>query len=128
MVRMGAHQAHLEEEVELLVSERLHREATHDRGRGVEAGPARSLVFCAAAIWQAFEHNGLIVGGTVCGCIGGPMWPQAVVSHAHDVDAMPGLQRGQDGLLKAASCVLLAGVNKCESGNHLTTSCLPRCF
>ena len=56
------------------------------------------------------------------------MWPQAMVRHAHDVDAMPGLQRGQDGLLKAASCVLLAGVNKCESGNHLTTSCLPRCF
>ena len=69
VVRMGAHQAHLEEEVELLVSERLHREATHDRGRGVEARPARSLVVCAAAVWQAFEHNGLIVGGTVSGCV-----------------------------------------------------------
>ena len=125
---MGAHQAHLEEEVELLVSERLHREATHDRGRGVEARPARSLVVCAAAVWQAFEHNGLIVGGTVSGSVGGPMWPQAMVRHAHDVESMPGLQRGQDDLLKAASSVLLAGVNKGESGNHLTTSCLPRCF
>ena len=86
-----------------------------------------SLVVCAAAVWQAFEHNGLIVGGTVSGCVGGPMWPQAMVRHAHDVESMPGLQRGQDGLLKAASSVLLAGVNKGESGNHFT-SCLPRCF
>ena len=46
VVRMGAQQAHLEEEVELLImAERLHvREATHDRGRGVEARPAPQRV------------------------------------------------------------------------------------
>ena len=39
---MGAQEAHLKQEIELVVAEWLHREATHDRGRGVEARPARS--------------------------------------------------------------------------------------
>jgi hypothetical protein len=40
-----------------------------------------------------------------------------MVRHTHDVKSMSGLQRGQDDLLKAASSVLLAGVDVGENGN-----------
>jgi hypothetical protein len=44
VVYVGTQEAHLKEEVELLVAERRRGDATHDRGRGVKARPAGSLV------------------------------------------------------------------------------------